>query len=55
VADFPGAYFLLDSRLSPSSPFVFARFLTLLSPMFLSAGNRSWRAELGQGTTTSPS
>jgi hypothetical protein len=33
--------------------FVFARFLIPLSPAFLIACDRSWRAELGQGTTAS--
>jgi hypothetical protein len=30
--------------------FVFVRLLIPLSPMFLTAGDRSWRVELEQGT-----
>jgi hypothetical protein len=35
--------------------FVFGCFLILLSSLSLTVVRRSWRVELGQGTTTSPS
>jgi hypothetical protein len=44
--------FLLDSRLAPSS-FLCPLVSHFAFPRVSSAGNRSWRAELGRGTTAS--